>query len=319
MTLKPTRDAGASARPQAQILSPSLLRDSRLRSGQPRSGSGSAEWSADITSDGSWYIGGIEFEDVERLENYRLVSTAPSTSRVIAEGINLGPGDDLTIEDPWVHAPPVDLAFVLDDGRPAANLGRAEILRPDAEPVQETPTWTRSRSLNAVPARALAVTTAEIGADGRLKIDHLPRGSWRWRLTGRGLREPVEALFEHNGLDSEPVRLAGYSSLSGTLTEYQEFGSSALHWQSSIRWTLAADPVEPSNRGGSRGVVNVDHGGHFKLPLVPMGKELVIRPLQSFTGSRTRRLGPGSLPQWAELRLTVGAAEQEDVTLLRIR
>ncbi|MFT5732670.1 MAG: hypothetical protein ACJA2W_001447 [Planctomycetota bacterium] len=230
--------------------------------------------------DGTWSFDGIQFaEGLEELKNLVLIVRQGSVIRVLARGIRLRPGDVVVIDDPWIGRPALDLEFVLESGRPAADLGGIVLVR-------EEPASPDGKAETDSPAR----TSGVVGPEGNLRFSSLPKGRWRWEARGHAPLADVGGVIEHDGQPgTKTIRLTGYSSLRGRIVDTSGDDKPTAANQDpafpgqgrprrKVLWRIVGEQ-------GTFGSTLADAEWSFFLPLVPVDRSIEITHADALNGS----------------------------------
>ena len=234
-----------------------------------------------VNSDGSWIMPSVKFESTDAtLNDYVLLVGSMLRGRLIAEGLFVGPGDELVIEDPMLQGPRLDLKFLLSDGRPALSAGGVLFSR---EPT------------GAAPLGCELLGT--VGPKGYLSFPGFPPGTWQWRIRTPGATGEPTGTFEHGSAEPTKltVKLEGHTDIEGRVLNLQ-LDSTFVYWHA----------VGTPKSAYGTGIVNAH--GEFRIPLVPVLSTVRLMPAIRQPWLLRKEKEPQ--PRWPDDVVTVNIGDQ---------
>lgn len=245
--------------------------------------------STDVQADGTWSIDVAIPKEQSQWDSVRIERMLPNGSmRLVNKIAHLRPGDDVTVDDPWLGAP--ELTLVLQDlqGAPIA-VGKRVFLSPTSV---ET-------------ARRDPVVRGKIRRDGRVHLPAVPVGDWSYvvHVPGAPPSWSLAGSFRHD-VGGEPVVLSHSGRpLTVKLAPSRE---NSLRY---FRFGIAEAGQSPSS------LIDTHEGGTVTFPNVPADAswELVLIQL---TARSFGKLRTSDLPK-AEETLRVPLHPDEREVLLR--
>ena len=138
---------------------------------------------------GDWELTEISFpHQNDSLRNYAVLVRSDGHERIIAEGLTIGPGDEITIVDPLLDGPPFAAQFRLADGRLAARAGVCNLT---PQPVEGADSVKSARA----SVRRL------IDEKGSISLPGLPEGAWSWNIEDPSGEVTVSGTLLHAASD----------------------------------------------------------------------------------------------------------------------
>ncbi|MEM6568279.1 MAG: hypothetical protein AAF957_07700 [Planctomycetota bacterium] len=207
-----------------------------------------------VEATGEWTLSGLQLGSATDLrEAARVVTDFRGTTRIVAMGLTIRPGDDIEVADVFEGAPGFRLEVLQRANVPwtnRLNLAFVPNGTPDYEP------W-----LNTF-----------VEASGVVEIDRLPEGRWdvyAGTMESRQLLEPL-ATIDHDGHTDHTITLTGFVPVQGKVV--QADGTPA-------RYALLSLHVGTERRRRSTG-----RRGTFTFPIVEEGTACTIEVFEATDG-----------------------------------